>query len=308
MRKSITILPLLILIFSDSIAQRKGKIFSGTFKQGSTANSFIVALKPNVSFSGSITNVQFTIQVPEYIQSQHINIDNNLLSDYIPTSSYQIITSHENGYTNYLFNAILEGMPPFEFKSGSEIEVIEISLNGIAEKWKDIRLAHLANGGLQTRQMCFYVEVDGNDNTNYDQMFYGREKMNSGKFSSYSYVPVIDNEYINPQQSTIAQTSVNTVLMKENRMKSDIQSSLLANARIYPNPADNKIIVELSNFPLRKKTILTITDETGRILILEHIKTSIEKSNISVNISHLPSGLYFLTLPEYHIVQKFTRK
>jgi hypothetical protein len=156
--------------------------------------------------------------------------------------------------------------------------------------------------------MCFYVEIDGNDNTNYDQMFYGRDKMNSGKFRFYSYVPVVDNEYVTPKQSTIAQIPVNNVIIKEDRMTSDPKSSFLAQAHLYPNPAENKIILELSNFPLKKQTILTITDETGRCLIREYINTTIEKSSKSINISHLPSGQYFIAIPEYNLVQQFTRK
>jgi N-acetylneuraminic acid mutarotase len=71
---------------------------------------------------------------------------------------------------------------------------------------------------------------------------------------------------------------------------------------IYPNPSTNQLIVECNN----EMTIISIMDVSGKILIRYYPR----KTCISVDISKLAKGLYFIELSteEGNVVRKFVKE
>jgi hypothetical protein len=83
--------------------------------------------------------------------------------------------------------AVITGSPDFNF-TGVEFDALEIVFNNSAGPTTG-RLAHLPSGG-STGQLAFYVEIGGNDLTDYASMFYGAGANNGGAYENYSFVPL----------------------------------------------------------------------------------------------------------------------
>jgi len=187
-----TILLATLLMLQTASGQLIGEIFSGSLRTGSMPNSVIVSIKPNANFTGKFTNIQFTLQLPNTISPQpDAAISNNFLSNYLPTAEYITRTTNESGFYNYLFNINTYQSPAYQFISGVQIDLVEISftnepLGVVAYS----RLGHLSEGGSVNNQMALYTEISGNDNTDYTNLFYGTGASNHGNYSGYSFVPV----------------------------------------------------------------------------------------------------------------------
>ncbi len=163
--------------------------FTATIKPGSTPNSVMVALLPNSGLAGKFTNVQFTLQVPNTVPTQPVaTIKSNPLSGFIPTANYLTQITNEGGFYTYLFAATITGGATYTFQAGVELNALEIEFNNSVGPTTG-RLTHLANGG-STGQLAFYVEIDGDDKTNYAAMFYGNGAVNGGAYEANSYVPL----------------------------------------------------------------------------------------------------------------------
>ena len=61
---------------------------------------------------------------------------------------------------------------------------------------------------------------------------------------------------------------------------------------VYPNPTNNKLFVHI-NKNTEEKTQLTISDLSGKTYINEQLVVS---ENFEIDVSHLNSGIYFITL------------
>jgi hypothetical protein len=61
---------------------------------------------------------------------------------------------------------------------------------------------------------------------------------------------------------------------------------------IYPNPASDIISVKIN--PLLLGQTYKITDQIGRLVLTDKLKSEIT----SINISELPFGIYFFTIGE----------
>lgn len=183
--KKITIL-LFAIVLGMSAVYAQGS-FRATLKPGAVGNSVIIALLPNSSFTGRFTNVQFTLQIPNTVVAQPVvTIRSNPLSTYIPTVNYLTQVTNEGGFYTYLFAATTTGSPDYNF-TGVELDALEIVFNNSVGPTTG-RLAHLANGG-STGQLAFYVEISGNDLTDYASMFYGAGATNGGAYEAYSFLP-----------------------------------------------------------------------------------------------------------------------
>ena len=66
-----------------------------------------------------------------------------------------------------------------------------------------------------------------------------------------------------------------------------------ANISVYPNPALNQVTIVLLE-TLKKAGYLKVTDIAGKELMNQ--KVSAAENNIKLNVNHLPSGRYFITL------------
>ncbi|MBC7652290.1 MAG: T9SS type A sorting domain-containing protein [Deinococcales bacterium] len=163
--------------------------FAATMLQTSS-NSVMVIFRPDITFSGQFSNLQFTFQIPSSATPQPtFSIKSNPLSAYVPTASYTLVTTLEPSFVTYSFNVNISGASIFNFVGGTEYNALEVSIDGNLSAFTDLRLAHLANGG-STTQEAFYVEINGNDNTEYSYMFYGSGAINGGSESAYSYLPL----------------------------------------------------------------------------------------------------------------------
>ena len=361
------------LTISVTKGQLVGQIFSGTIRTGSNANSIVISIKPNTSFTGKFSNLQFTVQLPNTISPQpNASIRNNYLSNYLPTSNYIYTITNEEGFYNFLFNINSSASLEYNFISGVSIDVLEIEFTnaqlGIVAY---SRLGHLNNGGALNGQMSFYTEISGNDNTDYSNMFYGTGASNHGSYSGYSYVPVqniivplsdieldvlkndnladINWKVINQKDNVIdyeveksnngiqfrkigsvmpapthvyhftdnlASQSDGYVFYRIKEISSDnnikyseiksLQLSKLTYTTLYPIPChDILTIVTHSDFDFN--TSAKIFDESGKILLTKQTAIHKGKNMISVDVSKLPKGNYFLEITNAFTTKKFVK-
>ncbi len=361
------------LTISVAKGQLVGQIFSGTIRTGSNANSIVISIKPNTSFTGKFSNLQFTVQLPNTISPQpNASIRNNYLSNYLPTSNYIYTITNEEGFYNFLFNINSSASLEYNFISGVSIDVLEIEFTnaqlGIVAY---SRLGHLNNGGALNGQMSFYTEISGNDNTDYSNMFYGIGASNHGSYSGYSYVPVqniivplSDIELDVLKNENLADINWKVINQKDNVINYEVEKSnngiqfrkigsvmpapthayhftdnLASQAdgyvfyRIKEISSDNYIkyseikSLQLSKltyttlFPIPCHDILTIVthaendfntttkifDESGKLLLTKQTAIHKGKNMISVDVSKLPKGNYFLEITNAFTTKKFVK-
>lgn len=68
--------------------------------------------------------------------------------------------------------------------------------------------------------------------------------------------------------------------------------SNLVNFNLYPNPANNVLNIDLNGRP-EQENIITLFNAYGQIVFSTRVYTS---EKVSINISHLPSGMYLAQL------------
>ncbi len=85
-------------------------------------------------------------------------------------------------------------------------------------------------------------------------------------------------------------TSVNDITTIE-----ELNTSLLPSLNLFPNPATDVLNFELRNFKDTKHLKLTITNEIG-MLMKEIDWKNISNNQYSININHLPKGIYYLNV------------
>jgi len=183
--KKITIL-LFAIVLGMSAVYAQGS-FRATLKPGGISNSVMIALLPNSSFVGKFSNVQFTLQIPNTVPQPTVTIRSNPLSTYIPTVNYNTQVTNEGGFYTFLFSAAITGNPDYNF-TPVEFDALEIVFNNSNGPTTG-RLAHLPSGG-STGQLAFFVEIGGNDLTDYASSFYGAGASNGGAYEAYSFVPL----------------------------------------------------------------------------------------------------------------------
>jgi hypothetical protein len=190
MKKIFTTILFTVLALCGTYAQDQ-QVFSATIKQGSLPNTVMAVIKPNLTFAGQIVSFQFTFQIPSSVTPvPTASIYSNPLSTYAPTGSYVSQTTTEGGYTTYLFGGVFSSSPTYNFTAGTEINALEVQFaGGPVGVTSEVRLSHLADGG-STGQDAFYVQIGGNDYTNYTSMFYGSGSANGGSYSSYNYATI----------------------------------------------------------------------------------------------------------------------
>lgn len=181
----------LTLSMTNGFSQQSGNTVSASLKPGHTDHSIMILLKSERTFSGQLTNIHFTVQIPDDIPSTPLAaILKNPIENYLPTENYHITMTHESGFFNYLFSAVTTASPEFMFKANTETEMLEIAFSGEADLIKRSRLGHLANGGNINKQMTLYIEVGGLDCTCYSNIFYGDNAFNDKSYHTYSFVPI----------------------------------------------------------------------------------------------------------------------
>jgi len=91
---------------------------------------------------------------------------------------------------------------------------------------------------------------------------------------------------------------VNIIVTELNELKKAVIS-------LYPNPANDYVVVGLDNVTAER---VVITDLSGRIVLQETVATGSEK--VQLSISNLPKGLYFVTVKakEHSQTLKFFRQ
>jgi len=73
----------------------------------------------------------------------------------------------------------------------------------------------------------------------------------------------------------------------------DVKSSEI---KVYPNPAKNELIIENENLNKENETV-QIIDFSGRIIIISQFEPS--NSQLTIDVSHLQSGIYLLKIGNY---------
>jgi Secretion system C-terminal sorting domain len=162
---------------------------SGTIASTS-GNSVMVKLKSSTTFSGAVSNLQFTLQIPQAGNPTRptMSLKSNPFSIYGLSSTPGVgfpILSVQNSFWTYTWGVTATGASSTSFTSGVEINCLEFQFAG-GSGTTSIRLAQLANGG-GSGQDNFYAEF-GADYTNYTAPFYGIGAVNSGDYGIYSFV------------------------------------------------------------------------------------------------------------------------
>jgi len=78
-----------------------------------------------------------------------------------------------------------------------------------------------------------------------------------------------------------------------------VDDVVLSGIRIYPNPAKEVLHIDLASDISARIKILNIH---GQVML----EKQLDSKNVSINISSLPAGLYFVQVDAAH--QKLTRK
>lgn len=65
---------------------------------------------------------------------------------------------------------------------------------------------------------------------------------------------------------------------------------------VYPNPASDVLNVNLKGVSLTDKVLLSIVDMTGRTVVQNEISKTMENQTLSLNVSNLKSGVYFIQM------------
>ncbi|MBL7730178.1 MAG: T9SS type A sorting domain-containing protein [Chitinophagaceae bacterium] len=189
MRKVLLIVALLIAVLQNSSAQT----VQGTLLSGSANNRVIIALRASSAFTAPFTNVQFVLQIPNTAAPiPTVSIVNNFVAANIPSYNFSTVNSatpiafvNEGGYYNYLFSSVVLGGAPFNFTT-TTTNILELEITG-APGLANVRFAHLPDGG-STSQHALYIEMAGNDYTDYGALYYGGSAVNGpGGYSGYSY-------------------------------------------------------------------------------------------------------------------------
>jgi Secretion system C-terminal sorting domain len=188
MKSKIYILSFLFFAFiAGSHAQNAAARFKATMAL-SSPNSLMVALRSNTTFTGQFANVQFTFQIPSSVTPQPvISVKSNPLAPFLGIGAF--VVTNEPGFTTYSYNVNIAGAPVYNFVAGTQFNALEVQFLGNTGA-TNVRLAHLPDGGI-TFQEAFYVEIQGNDNTDYASMFYGSGAVNDpAGLLGYSYLPL----------------------------------------------------------------------------------------------------------------------
>ena len=74
--------------------------------------------------------------------------------------------------------------------------------------------------------------------------------------------------------------------------------------KIYPNPAEDKVFIELDNAMMNESSLITISDISGRIILK---KVHSNELKIEISTAEIPAGLYFISmqLDGVNILKKF---
>lgn len=182
-----------------SFAQLK---FQGSLVTVSGNSSSVdIVIKPTINFTGYLTNVVFTIQIPQGVTQPVIAPTS--LSAYFP-AFIAIPPVNSGGYTNYGYSATNTSLTTTTtISSATSYPILRLSFTGgPVVPPSDLRLANLANGGPGTLYQ-FYVEANStttgaNDYTNYVKMFYGTFSSPSSPF------PDEGTGYANYQYTTLS--------------------------------------------------------------------------------------------------------
>lgn len=178
--------------------------FQGTIKPGSQPNNAIVALRPNVNYSGQPQNFSIVIAVPQTVGTRPVMsiVTNNYTSFFTPTgiNIFQTATY----LTDYIYwiNFAPSALQTKSYNATSDDVVVEVSFTENVNASTDIRLVNLplglATGGAggENGNYNFYIDfndpVNGPDMTNTSAMFYtttgGTLVNNPLGYDGYSFV------------------------------------------------------------------------------------------------------------------------
>ncbi|MBU3715093.1 MAG: T9SS type A sorting domain-containing protein [Ferruginibacter sp.] len=261
------------------------EIFQASIKSGSTSNSVMIVLKSNTTFSGSIDNLLFTLQIPNTLSPQPTaTIKSNPLETNVPVSTYATQVINEGGFYNYIFNSTQSGAAALNFTSSVEFNALEVEFTGgPVGLISDVRLAHLSDGG-ESGFAQFYIEIGGGNKTNYTNQFYGTSS-NGGSFSSGSF-------------ATISNVTLPIKLINFNAAKSN-NDAILSWTAANQTASNKRFDVERS---IDGRTFIKIGNTDVRF----NGNTTESYQYIDRNISSLRSGSLYYRIRQVDIYNKYS--
>jgi len=170
-------LSLLILIAHVTVSAQS---FQGTIKPGTTSTSVICAIKPSGNFTDRVTNLQFTLAVPQTVGARPVlSITSNAYATYFTTIAVFQAATYLTDYIYFINMSVPTLTATRDFIANVEDNVAEFAFAGNVGNLSDIKLVQLPNGmvtagaGTENGNYNFYVEFAVNgEKTNTTAMFY----------------------------------------------------------------------------------------------------------------------------------------
>jgi Secretion system C-terminal sorting domain len=183
MRHRITLLLALFLSLSSGITAQRMK---ASIRAGNAANSAIITLQPNFNFNNKLNELGFVIMIPKESPPgtpitipalQILSTCATCLNTTFPAATWAQITDAVSDPNFYLIRlgcvSTLGTSPVLVINSGIAQDAVEIQFSNSTITPTQIRLAHIADGGLGTAYGFNVIDGSSVDLTNYVQMFYG---------------------------------------------------------------------------------------------------------------------------------------
>ena len=99
------------------------------------------------------------------------------------------------------------------------------------------------------------------------------------------------NEFLDAHAATFDCPTTKTELAEQELTKA------LEQWHVYPNPAKGQVTVQSSGTLTGN---LVVVDAIGHVVHTQRVNTTHEQQPVLVNVNHLSSGVYWLTIPGQH--------
>ena len=187
----------------------------------------------------------------------------------------------------------------FELDDGFYIDNIKVVkstvVTPLAVKFLNFTGKLLTNNSVQldwqaeTDNQHSYFEVEKSTDQNHNFISIGRV-IGSQPYQAFDYNPAIGNNYYRIKQvdkdGTISYSKTINIIYGQRAM------SLV----VYPNPVRDNLNVKVSNYNTNDDLVLIITDATGRKVQEQSAVVSAGTTEIKMNVSKLPKGIYILKI------------
>lgn len=191
---------LLSIILAGLFGFGYGQRVQGTIKAGTNPNEVIVAIKPTLAFTATMSNLIVSVQIPTSVGPRPTVTYSNLQSSLFATWD-QVNVDQGDGFYTWGFNCAVPGggNTASTLWPATEMDVLKISFLGATVPPFTARICHYLDGGIG-QYAIFYVEtnlaaVNGGVLSNWGNLFYGTGATNGATAAGNIGVPNAQYSY-----------------------------------------------------------------------------------------------------------------